>query len=75
MGWVIGQSWVVFTGLAITFTFNFLFTGALALFFFSAFLGSGDFLGEEFLLGKNMLVCGWLPSFPSSSKYCFHFSY
>ena len=36
-------------GCAITLTLNLLFTGALALFFFSVFLGTGVFHGEEFL--------------------------
>ena len=39
-------------GHAIALTLNLLFTGALALFFFSAFLDAGVFLGEEFLSGK-----------------------
>ena len=55
-----------------TLTLNLLFTGALALFFFSAFLGTGVFHGKELLSGKKVLVCGcgwgWVPSLPSSSK-------
>ena len=60
-------------GWAITLTLNLLFTGALALLFFSAFLGAGVFLGKGFVLGENTLVCGWLPSLPSSFKYVFIF--
>ena len=39
-------------GCAITLTLYLLFISALALFFFSAFLGTGVFCGEEFLSGK-----------------------
>ena len=46
-------------GCAITLTLNLLFTGALALFFFSAFLGTRVFCGEEFLSGKND-IGAWL---------------
>ena len=65
---------LVGVGCAITLTLYLLFTGTLALLFFSAFLGIGVLLGEEFLSGENMLVCSWLLSLPSSSK-CFHLSY
>ena len=58
-------------GWVITLTLNLFFTGTLALLFFSVFLGAGVFLGEEFVLGENTLVCGWSPSLPSSSKYVF----
>ena len=70
---LLGKVGLVGIGWAITLTLNLLFTAALALFFFSAFLGIGVFLGEEFLLDENMLVCGWLPSLSSSSKYVFIF--
>ena len=43
-------------GCAITLTLNLLFTGTLALFFFSAFLGTRVFCGEEFLSDKKVLV-------------------
>ena len=39
-------------GCTITLTLNLLFMGALALFFFSAFLGTGVFHGKELLSGK-----------------------
>ena len=68
-----GKVGLVGIGWVITLTLNLLFTGTLALLFFSAFLGAGAFLGEEFVLGKNTLVCSWLPSLPSSSKYVFIF--
>ena len=64
-------------GCAITLTLNPLFTCTLALIFFSAFLGTGVFLGEVFLYGKWVLVLscnwGWVPRFPSSYKYVFIF--
>ena len=68
-----GKVRLVGIGWVITLTLNLLFTGTLALFFFSAFLGAGTFLGKEFLLGKNMLVHSRLPHLPSSSKYIFIF--
>ena len=65
----------------ITLTLNLLFTGALALLFFSAFLDTNLFLVEEFLSWEGVLVCGYNwgwgwglgPSLPSSSKYVFIF--
>ena len=64
-------------GCAITLTLNLLFTGTLALFFFSTFLGTRVFHGEEFLLGKKVMVCGcgWgrVPSVPFNSKHVLNF--
>ena len=61
-----GKVGLVGIGWASTLTLNLFFTGALALFFFSAFLGTRD-----------LLVCGsvwsWRPGLPSSSKYVFIF--
>ena len=48
-----GEDKLVGIGWAITLTLNLLFTGALALFFFSAFLGTRVFHGEEFLSWKK----------------------
>ena len=73
---VVGKGWVI------TFTLYLLFTGALALLFFSAILGTRIFLVKE-LLWEGMLVhgCnwGWVwslslgPSLPSNSRYVFIF--
>ena len=65
-----GKVGLVGIGYVVTLTLNLLFTGTLALLFFSAFLGTGVFIGKEFLSGKNMLVHNWClaPSLPSSSK-------
>ena len=63
-----GKDELVGMSCVIILTLNLLFTGAFALLFFSTFLGTWVFLGEEFLSGKNMLVCSWLPSLPSSSR-------
>ena len=68
-----GKMGLAVIGWVITLTLKLLLAGSLALLFFSAFLGAGIFLGKEFVLGKNTLVCGWLPSLPSSSKYVFIF--
>ena len=66
-------------GWMITLILSLLFTGVLALLFFSAFLGTKVFLVEEFLSWKGVLVhghewgWGWGlglgPSLPSSSRY------
>ena len=64
-------------GWVITLTLKLLFTGALALLFFSAFLGTKVFLVETFLSWEGVLVHGcdwvWGPSLPSSSRYVFIF--
>ena len=53
-----GKEGLVGMGCAITLTLNFVFTGTLDLFFFSAFLGTRVFHVKEFLSGEELLVCG-----------------
>ena len=77
-----GTVGVVGKGLAITLTLYLLFTGALALLFLSAFLGTKAFPVEE-LLWEGVVMCGcyWVwgwglgfgPSLPSNSGYGFIF--
>ena len=56
-----GKVVLVGIGWAITLTLNLIFTGALALCFFSAFLGTRIFCGKEFLSCEKVLVhgCDW----------------
>ena len=56
-----GKVGVAGIGWAITLTLYLLFTGALALLFFSAFLGTKVFLVKEFLSWEGVLVhdCEW----------------
>ena len=76
-----GEVRVAGKGWAITLTFYLLFTGALALLFWSTFLGTKAFLVEEFLSWEGVLVhgcnCGWGlglgPNLPANSKYVFIF--